>query len=207
MSQIKSINVYLLRHGKTLGEPALYGHTDVSVAAEHQQDIYQSLMSERLGFDTLITSPLKRCKELAELIYDNAKHLDYVVAHEWREISFGDLDGVPFATVPESWPVFETFWQDPANSGLPNAESLDLFYQRISTAWDKFMQTVEKDTLIVCHGGTIRMILAKVLELDWSNPALYSSLNIAHHSLTHIQITKAEQSYPRVCMIGKPLNG
>lgn len=102
MSQIKSINVYLLRHGKTLGEPALYGHTDVSVAAEHQQDIYQSLMSERLGFDTLITSPLKRCKELAELIYDNAKHLDYVVAHEWREISFGDLDGVPFATVPES---------------------------------------------------------------------------------------------------------
>lgn len=207
MALANCINIYLLRHGKTLGEPALYGHTDIGVSAERQQGICHSLMGEQLGFESLLTSPLTRCRDLAELI--NAQHhgLDYRIAPEWQETSFGDLDGVPFEQAKQSWPLFEAFWQEPANNTLPNAEPLDIFYQRISTAWDQFMQTVEKDTLIVCHGGTIRMILAKVLNLDWHNPALYASLNIAHQSLTHIQIIKAEKDYLRVCMIGKPLNG
>lgn len=204
---MKSINVYLLRHGKTVGEAALYGHTDIAVSRERQHRICQSVIDEQLDFTVLITSPLIRCQQLAELIHTQYDHLEYRVEPEWRETSFGHLDGVPFDDAKESWPLLQAFWQDPANNPLPEAEPIDVFYRRISAAWDTFMQTVENDTLIVCHGGTIRMILANLLNLDWRNPALYSSLSIAHQSLTHIQITKAEHTYPRVCMIGKPLNG
>lgn len=207
MSEVKTINIYLLRHGKTLGEPALYGHTDIEVAGERQQAICASLLQEGLEFSALQTSPLKRCRELAELIYLARSDVDYLVNQEWQETSFGDLDGVAFEEIKFSWPLLDAFWQDPQHNPLPNSESLNNFYQRISTSWDQFVQTADKDTLIVCHGGTIRMILAHILKLDWGNAALYSTLSIAHQSLTHIQITKTDQNYFRVCMIGKPLTG
>ncbi|MCG9579546.1 histidine phosphatase family protein [Vibrio tubiashii] len=203
----KTINIYLLRHGKTVGEPALYGHTDIEVALERQAEICRCLLEDGLDFSAVQTSPLKRCSDLAKLIHAKMPELELAVKSDWKETYFGDLDGVPFEQAKSSWELLGAFWQDPKQNPLPKAEPLGDFYLRISASWDAFAKTVDKDTLIVCHGGTIRMILAKILQLDWSNAALYSTLNIAHQSLTHIQITKADQDYFRVCMIGKPLIG
>jgi len=203
----KIINIYLLRHGKTVGEPALYGHTDIEVATDKQTEICRSLLEQEFSFSALQTSPLRRCHDLAKLIHANRPELELIVSAGWKETHFGDLDGVPFAKAKSSWPLLDAFWQDPKQNPLPNSEALSDFYSRISTTWDEFARTVDKDTLIVCHGGTIRMILARLLALDWANAALYSTLSIAHQSLTHIQITQADQNYFRVCMIGKPLIG
>ncbi|KJY83372.1 alpha-ribazole phosphatase [Vibrio galatheae] len=203
----QTFNVYLVRHGKTVGEPALYGHTDVAVAADRQQAICHSLLKEALQFSALQTSPLKRCRELAEQIKASQPELLLDVNQDWQEMYFGVLDGVPFEQAKSSWPLLDAFWQNPSKNPLPSAEPLGDFYCRVSNAWQAFAKTVDKDTLIVCHGGTIRMILACLLNLDWRNAALYSTLNIAHQSLTHIQITNADQIYFRVCTIGKPLTG
>ncbi|MEF1290864.1 histidine phosphatase family protein [Vibrio sp. M260118] len=204
---LKTIDIYLLRHGKTIGEPALYGHTDIPVASERQSAICQALESESLQFASLQTSPLKRCQDLAKLLHARQPSLNLLVSDDWKETCFGDLDGVAFEQAKSSWDLFDAFWQSPAQNPLPNAEPLDDFFARISSAWEQFCKTVDENTLIVCHGGTIRMILAHILKLDWRNAALYSTLNIAHQSITHIQITKADQNYFRVCFIGKPLIG
>ncbi|MEL7292852.1 MAG: histidine phosphatase family protein [Pseudomonadota bacterium] len=202
---MKTWNVYLLRHGKTVGEPALYGHSDVEVAAETQAKIAQALQAEALHYQRIQTSPLSRCVQLAQRLHHAQPHIPLDVVSGWQEMAFGKFDGVPFAQLQQEWPQLEAFWQAPASATLPQAESLESFYQRVSEHWQALIEQNEQDTLIVCHGGTIRMILAHVLKLDWQNPLLYSSLAIGHQSITHIQISLADQHYFRVCCIAKPL--
>lgn len=60
----KTINIYLLRHGKTLGEPALYGKTDVKVDVRLQDQICQQLVKRQLRVTKVISSPLARCRDL-----------------------------------------------------------------------------------------------------------------------------------------------
>ncbi|EEX92228.1 alpha-ribazole-5'-phosphate phosphatase [Vibrio orientalis CIP 102891 = ATCC 33934] len=205
MTEVKTYNIYLLRHGKTQGAPALYGHTDVAVSIETQQSIRKTLTTQNLGFTAIETSPLKRCQALAQQLVDDCPALALTVTDNWKETHFGDLDGVPFEAAQSDWPKFEAFWRDPAIHVLPNAEPLEQFYHRISQAWDSFTQALDQDTLVICHGGTIRMILAHVLQLDYTNPLLYSTLHIDHQTLTHIQLTQADKNYLRVRMIGQPL--
>lgn len=202
---MKTWNIYLLRHGQTVGEPALYGRTDVEVAAETQAKIAQALQAQALHYQRVQTSPLSRCLQLAQTLHNAQPHIPLDVVSGWQEMAFGKFDGVPFAQLQQEWPQLEAFWQSPARNTLPQAESLESFYQRVSEQWQALVKQNEQDTLIVCHGGTIRMILAHVLELDWQNPLLYSSLAIGHQSITHIQISLADQHYFRVCCIAKPL--
>lgn len=205
MMEVKTFNIYLLRHGKTQGAPALYGHTDIEVSLATQHSICNALSKEGLGFTAIESSPLKRCEFLAQMLTKDCPDIELTVTDNWKETHFGDLDGVPFEGAQRDWPKFEDFWRAPANNVLPNAEPLEHFYHRISQAWESFIQTLDQDTLIVCHGGTIRMILAHVLQLDYANPSLYSTLHIDHQTLTHIQLTQADKNYLRVRMIGKPL--
>ncbi|EGA70473.1 hypothetical protein VISI1226_00370 [Vibrio sinaloensis DSM 21326] len=198
------VNVYLVRHGKTLGEPGLYGHTDIAVAEAEQQVICSKLIAKQWSVEQVVTSPLKRCHDLAEL-YGKSANCAVRIAPEFKEMNFGDIDGVPFDTIHSQWPLLERFWQAPAETQLPNAETLQEFNTRITTGWQQFVTDVEQDTLIICHGGTIRMILASLLPFDWRSSELYSVLQIRHQSYSHIQIIKADAIYPRVCAIGAEL--
>ena len=88
---------------------------------------------------------------------------------------------------------------------LPEAETLTHFHHRISSAWHNITQTQNTNTLIIAHGGVIRMILAAVLNVDWKNPAWHSNLAIGNASLTHIQITKSEQKHVSIKSIAVDL--
>lgn len=206
MADVKTINVYLLRHGKTVGEPGLYGHTDIVVDDKQQQTICGLLSEQAIEFEAVESSPLKRCQDLAHLV-SHSRNLEPLITPRWQETFFGDYDGIPFEKIRSHWQELDAFWANPAKAMLPNAEPLEDFYYRIHAAWQTFSNETEQDTLIICHGGTIRMILASILNLDWRNPQLYSTLHIAHQSITHIQIIKADKTYFRVCMIGKTLEG
>ncbi|GAK83816.1 alpha-ribazole-5'-phosphate phosphatase [Vibrio ponticus] len=202
---MRTVNFYLLRHGKVNGEPALYGRTDVRVAPEKQQAICQALLKQDLNIKFVVTSPLKRCADLADLVSQRCPDLAVQTNPGFQEIDFGQFDGVAFEELQEQWPLLEAFWQNPVQHPLPEAEPLAQFYQRISTAWQTLVEKAEGDTLLICHGGTIRMILAYVLGLNWADAKLFSVLQIGNQSLTHIKITQLDTIYPQVCAIGTPL--
>ncbi len=66
------INLYLMRHGKTVGRPALNGKTDVLVEAHRQEQIAHTLLRSPYSFSNIITSPLRRCRDLAQqLVYSS----------------------------------------------------------------------------------------------------------------------------------------
>ncbi|MEZ9232767.1 histidine phosphatase family protein [Vibrio amylolyticus] len=204
-TRFKTYNVYLLRHGKTVGEPSLNGITDVIVSDETQQKIANALSKESLGYSQIITSPLRRCKDLADKLAMNNPIVGYSVNRGFVEMDFGDYDGQSFDALRPHWPNLDSFWKDPANKPLPNAESLHDCYQRVTSTWENMVANLNKDTLIVCHGGTIRLILAYILKTDYTNSTWYSALNIGNQSLTHIKIYEDYKHDPHVQMIGKPL--
>ncbi|MCS0351783.1 histidine phosphatase family protein [Vibrio ordalii] len=196
------INLYLMRHGKTVGRPALNGKTDVLVEAHRQEQIAHTLLRSRYSFSNIITSPLRRCHDLAQQLVLQQPKLDYQIEPDFQEMDFGDVDGVAFDELQSMWPVVETLWTNPAQHQLPNAENLVDFHQRVTRAWEARVKEIKQDTLIIAHGGTIRMILAYVLGTDWQNPHWYSVLNIEYQSLTHIQIGKDNAKNVTVKSIG-----
>lgn len=201
----KVINIYLLRHGKTVGAPALYGHTDVAVDDQTQQQIYERIKASAMNIERVISSPLKRCAQLAQFFDASPANIDVAIWPALKEMHFGELDGVPFDAAKSFWPELEQFWRSPAENTLPGAENLSDFYTRITKSWEQLVTDVEQDTLVICHGGTIRMILASLLPFDWQDSRLYSTLQIGHQTISHIQIIKADAIYDRVCSIGAPI--
>ncbi|EEZ00328.1 alpha-ribazole-5'-phosphate phosphatase [Vibrio sp. RC586] len=197
------IRIWLLRHGKTKGPAALNGVTDVAVDSEIQQAIADQLMN--LPFSRVISSPLRRCADLAQLIQKVRPEITLNYDVNLRELDFGQFDGQSFTELESEWPLLEAFWQDPAKHTLPQAEPLADAYQRVCQSWQAWLPQLESDTLILCHAGTIRLILAEVLGVDWRNPNWYSRLTIPHQSLTQLNLYPGESPFVSVSSIGNAL--
>jgi alpha-ribazole phosphatase len=204
---MKPINVYLLRHGKTQGNPALNGQTDVLVDLDIQHDIADKIMHQNFSFSHICSSHLRRCLDLAEYIKAHVKGVSLSVNSELSEMNFGNYDGREFSTLNDvDWALLEKFWQAPSSVNLPNGEELGQFYRRCVSAWQTTIEQLEDDTLVIAHGGTIRMILAYILEVDWANPRWITHLSIENQSLTHIQVMmNADEPYYLVKSIGVTL--
>ena len=193
----------LLRHGKVNGQPALYGSTDIKVSeAGHDQ-----LMSHHLqlaGASRIISSPLQRCLYSAKVL---ASELDLKLstAPTLAECHFGELDGIPFDDITEQWPLLDAFWQSPSSHTLPGAESLRDFHNRVVGFWERIIaRPGGNHTVLVTHGGVIRQIIARVLGLDWTSPALYQQLSVSHASLTRITLADSPSAIPVIQFIGLP---
>ncbi|MGR5502464.1 histidine phosphatase family protein [Vibrio sp. DNB22_10_4] len=198
------VNVFLLRHAKVDGAAALYGHTDVGVKAEQNNQALQALLSESLNVSRVISSPLSRCMNLAKP-FSEQSGIELSIEPAFAEMDFGDYDGVPFDRMSkEEWQTLEPFWSTPATCQLPNAETLEDFHLRVSKAWQQLAQT-KQQTLLVCHGGVIRQILADVLGLDWRNPKLYAALAIGNATVTQLQFDSRYPSMINVKVIGQPI--
>ena len=180
------------------------GRTDVLVDASIQDRLCAAIEALPLKLDSIVTSPLRRCQGLAERVA-RVQSIPLTISHELQEMNFGDVDGIPFDQLSEQWEMLESFWQDPANHQLTGAESLHSFHQRVIQGWSQLISKADDNTLLVTHGGVIRMILAHCLDMDWKKPTLYSNLAIGNASLTHIQITQIDNNYISVKVIGQPL--
>lgn len=209
-------NVYLLRHGKVNGLPALYGQTDIAVSDEINHKILIELneLQQNLThpLTQVITSPLQRCAVVAEQ-FSKANNLPIETNASFQEMNFGQLDGVSFdaikdsTTSKETWQQLEDFWREPGVFSLPEAELLTQFYLRIKQSWELLLKKYEgENILLVCHGGVIRMILSYILNLDHGNQSLFSQLTIKNSSVTIVKnIITQSSSHSNVLTISAPL--
>ena len=60
------------------------------------------------------------------------------------------------------------FWQKPTQTTLPNAESMQQFHFRVTTAMSAIQQRMEyngwQSALVVTHGGVIKLLKCMVLQ-------------------------------------------
>jgi alpha-ribazole phosphatase len=203
-------NIYLLRHGKVSGEAALYGQTDVDVSIKNNQEIItqleEELKAQGITFAGVVSSPLKRCKNLAKMIASN-QQVNLKLIEYLQEMNFGIYDGIPFDDLYQDkdiWQQLVRFWENPVQHTLPKAELLTGFSYRVIKAWNEIVISMreKENILIVCHGGVIRVILAHVFNIDFRNPDWYTRLSIANGSLTCVEI---KNDNCKVKQIAKPL--
>lgn len=203
---MKTRHFSFVRHGKINGPAALYGITDIPLSIRGQQELLAGLarLHQETPIDYIFSSPLQRCAKTAE---EFATHhlLPISIMAELQECNFGDWDGVDFNALQNQWPQLEQFWQSPLLSTPPNGEDLQIFSSRVNNAW-KDIQTQQycEHTLILCHGGTIRMVIAALLNIPLES-ALFQQLHIDYCSHTRIDISDHPEAKPIVRWVGSPL--
>lgn len=165
------MRLLLIRHGETdwNSEQRIQGRTDVPLNArgmEQAEKLAARLASEE-RMDVIYTSPLIRAGVTAERI---ASRLGLAPIQDDRlaEQEFGAFEGLCLTEIGERYPEFLKKWRtDKLLPPIPGAETISEFQERVQ----EFMQEIQgrhpgAPIGIVTHGGTLRILLATLLDLD-----------------------------------------
>ena len=189
MNDKAACRIYLIRHGETTNasEVCFNGHFDVNLSNQgikQSQRIAEAL--KNLPIRAVYSSDLKRTQIGAKYVADE-HNLKHIPCKEFRELAFGDWEGLSVAEVNRNYP-------DKLKERLKNIEQFrveggESFFQLRDRVIPKFKEIISNHTcdyiVILCHGGVIRTILAHMLEMSVKNlfriHQPYSSVNIIQY--------------------------
>jgi alpha-ribazole phosphatase/probable phosphoglycerate mutase len=155
--------------------------------------------SAETPWQTIISSPLCRCREFAQQLSEKLS-LPITVDDRLKEVGFGAWEGKSAEMLKaQDDTILKRFYHDPINNRPATAEPLESFSQRVNEALQTAIQTHRgKHILIVTHAGVIRSALATTLGAPLGS--MYR-LSIATASLSRIRIE--EQRPPTVVFVGR----
>lgn len=106
------------------------------------------------AFDLIVSSPLARALETAQIIADAVGHPKnaILILKELHERSLGQLEGQHYADIPE---LIDKFGD---TQEAPGAEPLEDLFIRAGHALSLLQNRPEQHILIVCHNGIGRML-------------------------------------------------
>lgn len=176
--------LYIIRHGETewnkIGR--YQGITNVPL---NENGIAQAKACgnalKDVHFDRILSSDLSRALVTAETIRGN-RQLEIKTDERLREINFGDWEKLLFTEIEERWPgLIDQMYRRPDIVKVPNGESFQEVQDRAWSAVSDFLNENNEDEtiLITCHGGTIRTILCKLLDISISHCWNFSQGNTA----------------------------
>ena len=155
--------IYLARHGRTPynHEGRFQGQGDVPLDEHGREQAAQlAELAARQGFAALWASPLARARETAQIV---AARIGLPLREDVRlaETDAGDWTGRLFADVHADDPgAFSAFVRGDPSFAFPGGESFVAQGDRVMAA----LAEIERGplpALVVCHGMTIRLALAR----------------------------------------------
>lgn len=162
----------LLRHGKTGLSGRYVGSRDVPLSVDGRAQIARLKSSfEKFSFDSIVSSPMLRCRESAEILFpDRALSYD----DDLREIDFGRWEGLTFQEIVKNDPEHVAAWAEwSPQFCFPEGECIAHFIERLHKAGSRIATSIADNTLIIAHGGVIRTLLCYYLQLDPSQYLLF----------------------------------
>jgi len=162
--------LYLLRHGQVAdGHTHLYhGNNDIELSPRGVQQLEQAGAQLRdVDLAGVYASDLTRAAQGAEIIC-RGRALKPQTFPEFREIHFGNWEGLSFQEIAEQYPEdLKARFQDLPNFRIPGGESLmDLKARALPTLQRLVAQHHEQAFLLVAHAGLNRVILSEALGLN-----------------------------------------
>ncbi|MFI6679170.1 bifunctional RNase H/acid phosphatase [Kribbella sp. NPDC050470] len=137
------------------------GLSDTGRAQAHAAAEYLSRIG---GVDALVTSPMLRTRQTAEIV-GAGLGLEPVVDEGWIEVSFGDWDGHTFAEIQQKWPDALNAWLDSTAVAPPGGESFDVCARRARSARDGLLARYPgKTVVVVTHVTPIKLMVRSVLQ-------------------------------------------
>jgi alpha-ribazole phosphatase len=164
--------LHLLRHGAPETPGLLMGRTD---GAPTEAGIAACVaQAEGLGIECLVASDLWRCRAAGEAI-GSAVDLPLTSDRRWRELDFGDWDGMAVNAVDDG--AFGRFVDDPDANPPPGGERWSALVARIVAA---IADLAPVPALVVTHGGAMRAALHVLCSFDqrrlWAFDLPYAAL-------------------------------
>lgn len=145
-----------IRHGQTEynRELRLQGSSDIPLNDTGRLQAHEAArMLHDGGWSAIVSSPLLRARETAEII---AAGLGIELGPSYedlRERDYGELEGMVEADAEARWP----------RKSHPSVESLDSVASRGRAALDRIAEDWgDRNVVIVCHGTLIRYTLASL---------------------------------------------
>ncbi|MFE9630626.1 bifunctional RNase H/acid phosphatase [Streptomyces sp. NPDC006463] len=160
----------LLRHGETALTPQKRfsgsGGSDpeLSPAGRRQAAAVAEALAARGTVQTVISSPLRRCRETAQAVADRLG-LDVTVEEGLREVDFGAWEGLTFAEVRERFPDDLQAWLDsPKAAPTGGGESFMAATRRISATRDRLLAAhAGRTVLLVTHVTPVKIMVRLAL--------------------------------------------
>ncbi|MDR1298002.1 MAG: histidine phosphatase family protein [Deltaproteobacteria bacterium] len=163
------IEVHLVRHGATTApKGVMIGSLDYPLSREgRHQALNLAAGLEGLKFNMVLTSPLARARETAELIWGPVEPRA-VVVEQFREISLGLWEGLTGAEARAANPdVWDRRGLNMAGVAPPGGESYEDLAGRVLPAFDLAMRELDSGScvLLVAHQAVNRVILCRAQNL------------------------------------------
>lgn len=199
------VTLYFMRHGETVFNRynKIQGWADTPLTKEGRLDAIRSgLGMKDTEFDAVYTSDLRRTIETAQLFlrdHPSREHLTIQMMPEFREVSFGSLEGL---SASEIWNnLYKTLQRSFDQVGGRNiqdelnqlkemdpdhlGENFMEFWLRVEQGLLKVInkhRDTNQNILIVSHGMTIRNMLHELIpDFQLSDLIGNSSLNIVEY--------------------------
>jgi probable phosphoglycerate mutase len=157
--------LYLARHGETDDnrEPIrVQGFADTPLNDRGRRQAAElAERVEALGLRSLWSSDLVRARETAEIV-GSRLGLKVRLDSRLREANRGRWEGRRFIEIQRECPDRYAAWRRAgASFRFPDGESLLEQSQRVGAALHKIRARSELPVLVVCHGGSIRVVLCE----------------------------------------------
>jgi broad specificity phosphatase PhoE len=161
----KIFQVTLLRHGESVGnaESRWQGQADYPLTErgrKQAQALAERWKREKMKFDYVISSPLSRARETAEII---ASKLGHVVEFEplWLERDNGEFSGLTAHEVRQNFqhPDFTTPYDPVGSDGEGDWE----LFLRAGQALHGLLKRDPARYLIVSHGGLLNQVMHAIV--------------------------------------------
>ena len=180
------MRLYLVRHGETDWNAArrYQGQSDVPLnhtGIQQARKIARRLSKEKI--DAIYSSDLSRARETAEQIAQ-PHELKVTTDVRWRELSFGDWEGLTYPEIQAKAPDELARWEsDLAQYAPPHGETLTQLAGRVLSAFDELRTPhADQTVLIVSHGGPLQILLCHALgvtfQRHWQFPILQTALSV-----------------------------
>lgn len=165
------MKLHLVRHPQPSVDPGLcYGASDVPVADAELSRVQAALHAHDLpGRLPVYASPLQRCALLARRLQPASLHIDARLA----EMDFGRWEMRPWSAIPREE---VDAWADSLLDCRPGgAENVLDVARRVADFIGSLQASATREALLICHAGTIRLLLAMQSGLPLAQAALQAA--------------------------------
>jgi alpha-ribazole phosphatase len=165
------IDFHLMRHGEPALTGRLLGSTDCEVIPAGIAKCRAA--AEAVPVRRVVSSDLRRAADCGKAIAAE-RNLSLQVDPRWRELDFGEWDGLfASAVAPDA---LARFWEDPDADPPPGGERWSSLVARVGEAID----AIDASALVVSHAGAIRAALVAACGFDrrqaWAFDLPYGSV-------------------------------
>ncbi|MBD1580833.1 histidine phosphatase family protein [Pseudoalteromonas sp. S16_S37] len=185
---------HFIRHGQPQSKGCLLGASDIPLSDEGWQQLVDSV-AHLTQVDTIVSSPLKRCRDFAEHVSAKLKCL-LLIEPRLQEMNFGDWDGKSYEVLWQqtSNPTIGQFWQSPDCYTPPNGESLQLFQARVINWWSgQLRHNRSANNVVFTHAGVIKQLVSHILKLEPNNTHAFHALEVGYGKCVTVHVYYDEQ--------------